>query len=59
MTHFSMTISQDRITDHRIQLTVHGIINFLQTGTMLADIITQLRLQDEAKALTTVLNEIE
>ena len=51
--------SQDRVTDHRAQLTVHGVDNFLQTGEMLDDIITQLRLQDEAKALTTVLNEID
>ena len=50
---------KNRVTDHRAQLTVHGIDNFLQTGEMLEDIITQLRLQDEAKALTTVLNEID
>ena len=50
---------QDRVTDHRAQLTVHGIDDFLHTGETLDDIITQLRLQDEAKALTTVLNEIE
>ena len=51
--------SQDRVTDHRAQLTVHGVDNFLQTGEILDDIITQLRLQDEAKALTTILNKID
>ena len=50
---------QDRVTDHRAQLSVHGIDNFLQTGEMLDNIITQLRLQDEAKALTTILDGVD
>ena len=47
------------MTDHRAHMTVHGINNFLQTGEMLDDIITQLQVQDEAEALSTVLNTID
>ena len=47
------------MTDHRAHLTIHGIDNFLQTGEKLNDIIKQLRQQDEAEALSTVLNTID
>ena len=38
-------------------MTLHGVTNFFQTGDMLNDIITQLRVQDEAIALTTLLQD--
>lgn len=43
---------QDRVTDHRIGNTVHGVEEFLSGGEMLDGIIGQLRAKEEAELIS-------
>ena len=43
---------QDRVTDHRVGHTTHGIEEFLQGSHLLDTLIHKLRTQNQAAALT-------
>lgn len=46
---------QDRVTDHRIGVTIHGTEDFLQGGEELASLVEQLQAAEEARAINTLL----
>ncbi len=46
---------QDRVTDHRLGVTIHGAEDFLQRGEELASLVEQLQAADEAKAISRLL----
>ena len=45
---------QDRVTDHRLGLTVHGVEEFLSGGDILDTIISQLRLREEEELMSSL-----
>ena len=47
---------QDRVTDHRLGVSVHGTANFMEGGEELASLMEQLQAQQEARAISTLLN---
>lgn len=46
--------SQDRVTDHRIGLTVHGVDDFLSGGSTLSELIEKLQAHDKLLALGSI-----
>ena len=50
---------QDRVTDHRLGKTVHGVHEFLEGGERLGDLIGELRALEEAKELARLSREEE
>lgn len=46
--------SQDRVTDHRIGLTVHGVDDFLSGGSTLSELIEKLQGHDKLLALGSI-----
>ena len=45
---------QDRVTDHRIGNTVHGVEDFMSGGEMLDGVIGQLRAKEEAELISNL-----
>lgn len=48
---------QDRVTDHRVGWTVHGVEGFLEGGGRLAELIGELRALEEAEELARLSQE--
>lgn len=46
---------QDRVTDHRLNTSVHGVGVFLEGEDHLADMIEQLQAKDETRAISKLL----
>lgn len=46
---------QDRVTDHRIGLSVHGVEEFMTGEEGLENLMEQLQAEEEARALRTLL----
>ena len=46
---------QDRVTDHRINSTAHGVHTFLEGREELDDMIQQLQRREEARAISELL----
>lgn len=55
--HIPTDVSQDRVTDHRLGKTVHGVQEFLEGGERLEDLIGELRALEEAKELARLSRE--
>lgn len=47
---------QDRVTDHRLGVTIHGTEDFLQGGEELESLVQQLQAAAEAKAISKLLS---
>ena len=47
---------QDRITDHRVNITTHGVQEFLERGEKLEDLIAELRTLDKVLAFDKMVN---
>ncbi len=45
---------QDRVTDHRLGISIHGVLELLEGQTLLNELIEKLRLQEKAQALGTL-----
>lgn len=45
---------QDRVTDHRLGISIHGVMELLAGQTLLNELIQKLRLQEKAHALGTI-----
>ncbi len=48
---------QDRVTDHRLGYTTHGVQQFLSGGDALDTVIAQLRMLEEDELLSGFRNE--
>jgi len=48
---------QDRVTDHRVNISIHGIEGFLEGKDGLASIIEQLQAHEEATAISNLLSK--
>ncbi|KXJ09895.1 Peptide chain release factor 1 [Exaiptasia diaphana] len=48
---------QDRVTDHRISVSVHGITEFLEGEAKLEDMINTLRTHNESEALHNLIEQ--
>lgn len=46
---------QDRVTDHRVGASVHGVEEFLQGREGLVSIVEQLQAEEEARTITRLL----
>ena len=47
---------QDRVTDHRIGVTLHGVERFMEGEAELAGLVEQLQAQEETRAISTLLS---
>eukprot|EP00112_Aurelia_sp_Birch-Aquarium-sp1_P009309 Seg2052.9 transcript_id=Seg2052.9/GoldUCD/mRNA.D3Y31 product="Peptide chain release factor 1" protein_id=Seg2052.9/GoldUCD/D3Y31 len=47
---------QDRITDHRVNITTHGVKEFLEGGEKLEDLIVELKTLDKVLAFDEMVN---
>ena len=47
---------QDRITDHRVNLTLHGVEEFLEGGEKLTDLIEEIQTLDRVLAFDKMVN---
>ena len=47
---------QDRITDHRCNITLHGIQEFLEGGSKLSDLIDEIRTLDKVLVFDELVN---
>ena len=45
---------QDRVTDHRLGISIHGVLELMEGQTLLNELIQKLRLQEKAHALGTL-----
>ena len=45
---------QDRVTDHRLAISIHGVLELMEGQTLLNELIQKLRLQEKAHALGTL-----
>ena len=50
---------QDRVTDHRLGLTVYGVSKFLVGTEMLDSVTSALKAEEEASSLATLLQSME
>lgn len=48
---------QDRVTDHRLGYTTHGVEQFLAGGDDLDTVISQLRMLEEEELMSTFSSE--
>ena len=46
---------QDRVTDHRLGVTVHGVTGFMEGEDELTNMTQQLQAENEAKAISKLL----
>lgn len=46
---------QDRVTDHRLNVSVHGIEGFLEGEQQLENLMEQLQVNSEARAISKLL----
>ena len=47
---------QDRITDHRVNITLHGVQEFLEGGEKLSNLIDEIRTIEKILAFDEVVN---
>ena len=45
---------QDRVTDHRLGISIYGVLELMEGQTPLNELIQKLRLQEKAHALGTL-----
>lgn len=45
---------QDRVTDHRLGISIYGMMELMAGQTLLDELIQKLRLQEKAQALNTL-----
>lgn len=45
---------QDRVTDHRLGISIYGVLELMEGQTLLNELIQKLRLQEKAHALGTL-----
>ena len=45
---------QDRVTDHRLGITMNGLSDFMSGSELLQGVILQLQSKEEAEAITTL-----
>lgn len=50
---------QDRVSDHRLGQTLHGVEEFLSGGSHLEALLTELQAWEEAKALDTLTHRLK
>ena len=49
---------QDRVTDHRLGISIHGVLELMAGRTLLNELIQKLRLQEKAHALRTLTEKL-
>lgn len=48
---------QDRVTDHRLGISIYGVLELMAGQTLLNELIEKLRLQEKAHALSGLTNK--
>lgn len=49
---------QDRVTDHRLGISIYGVLELMAGRTLLNELIQKLRLQEKAHAIGTLTEKL-